>query len=206
MEDVLDQYEMPLNSAEPEICVATMSQLRNRYSGVTVVKWNESPVESAGPGLCYPIKMGLARRVCWCGGLTRKVGLDARQGRYELVLAQLCANVLTCVEEGATGVDSCVWEVNVDASLPGATAIRAAGSYDKWFIIMGTYTHEKKNVALVLEPGARHSIFEIHPPIEDFAWEDRSGSDTNVVISTSEAAIKRLSQLPQNHPNASEHP
>jgi hypothetical protein len=122
---------------------------------------------------------------------------------FWLSYVRMCS---TCIEESATGVDSCVWEVNVDASLPGATAIRAAGAYDKWFVIMGTYTHEKKNLALVLEPGARHSIFEIHPPIEDFAWEDRSGSDTNVVISTTEAAIKRLSQLPQNHPTAPEHP
>ena len=122
---------------------------------------------------------------------------------FWLSYVRMCS---TCIEESATGVDSCVWEVNVDASLPGATAIRAAGAYDKWFIIMGTYTHEKKNMALVLEPGARHSIFEIHPPIEDFAWEDRSGSDTNVVISTSQAAIQRMSQLPQNRPTPSEHP
>jgi hypothetical protein len=113
---------------------------------------------------------------------------------FWLSYIRMCA---TCVQESATGVDSCVWEVNVDASLPGATAVRAAGAYDKWLIIMGTYTHEKQNMALVLEPGARHSVFEIHPPIDDFAWEDRSGTNTNIIISTADAGINRLSRMPQ---------
>jgi hypothetical protein len=101
-----------------------------------------------------------------------------------------------CIEESAGGVDSSVWEVNVDASLPGSIAIRAAGAYGKWYIIMGTYTFEKKNLALVLEPGARHSVFEIHPPLTEFAWEDRSGSDTNIVLSSDRPPYRKFAELP----------
>lgn len=101
----------------------------------------------------------------------------------------------TCIEEYAGGVDSNVWEVNVDASLPGATAICAAGAYGKWYIIMGTYTYEKKNFALILKPGARHSVFEIHPPLSDFAWDDRSGNDTNVVLLSDRLPHRKFSEL-----------
>ncbi|MCC6492771.1 MAG: hypothetical protein IT424_07105 [Pirellulales bacterium] len=87
----------------------------------------------------------------------------------------------TCVEEGSVGVDCSVWEVNVDASLPDSVAIRAGGLYGKWYVIMGTYTFEKKNKALILEPGARQCVFDVHPPLADFAWEDNSGNDTNVI-------------------------
>jgi hypothetical protein len=90
----------------------------------------------------------------------------------------------TCIQESATGVDCSVWEVNVDASLPGSTAVRAAGKYGKWYIIMGTYTFERKNKALVLEPGAQHCVIEVHPPLSEFAWEDRSGADSNLIIGT----------------------
>jgi len=85
----------------------------------------------------------------------------------------------TCVEEGSRGVDCSVWEVNVDASIPESVAIRAGGAYGKWFVIMGTYTFEKKNKAIVLEPGATHCVFDVHPPLETFAWEDNSGDPTN---------------------------
>lgn len=101
----------------------------------------------------------------------------------------------TCIEESAGGVDCSVWQVNVDASLPGAIAIRAAGGYGKWYVIMGTFTFEKRNQALVLEPGARHSVFEVHPPLEDFAWEDRSGNDTNIVLSSNRPPFRRFSEL-----------
>lgn len=102
----------------------------------------------------------------------------------------------TCIEESANGVDCGVWEVNVDASLPQGTAIRAAGKYGKWFVIMGTYTFEKKNKAIVLEPGARDCVFEVHPPLSEFNWEDRSGSDTNVVLGTNSPPHKRFSEIP----------
>jgi hypothetical protein len=125
------------------------------------------------------------KRGVYVGGAGARDKSTSTQGKADtnwfwLSYVRMCS---TCIEESATGVDSGVWEVNVDASLPGSTAIKAAGAYDKWFIIMGTYTHEKKNLALVLEPGARHSVFEIQPPIEEFASEDRSGTNTNVIVS-----------------------
>lgn len=111
---------------------------------------------------------------------------------FWLSYVRMCS---TCIEESATGVDCSVWEVNVDASLPGATAIRAAGKYGKWYVIMGTYTFEKKNLAIVLEPGARDCVFEVHPPLTEFAWEDRSGTNSNIVLSTSSPPFKRISEV-----------
>lgn len=105
-----------------------------------------------------------------------------------------------CIEEGQHGVDSSVWRVNVDASLPGAEAIRAAGAYGKWYVIMGTYTFEKKNKALVLQPGARHSVFEMHPPLQDFAWEDHSGTDTNVILSSQSPPYRPFAELRSTGP------
>jgi hypothetical protein len=98
---------------------------------------------------------------------------------FWLSYVRMCA---TCIEESANGVDCSVWQVNVDASLPKSTAIRTAGKYGKWFIIMGTYTFEKQNLALVLEPGARNCVIEVHPPLSEFAWDDRSGVDSNIIL------------------------
>jgi hypothetical protein len=67
---------------------------------------------------------------------------------------------------------------------------------------MGTYTFEKKNNALVLDRGARHSVFEVHPPIDNFAWEDHSGSDTNVILTTTKPPHRRFSEL-RNRPSSS---
>jgi hypothetical protein len=110
----------------------------------------------------------------------------------------------TCIRESATGVDCSVWDVNVDASLPDSVAIRAAGSYGKWFVIMGTYTFEKKNLAIVLEPGAQHCVFAVHPPLENFRWEDRSQSSTNVILTTQPAGVRPWGDLstPESAPSA----
>lgn len=94
----------------------------------------------------------------------------------------------TCIEEGSRGVDCSVWEVNVDASIPDSVAIRAGGAYGKWFVIMGTYTFEKKNKAIVLEPGATHCVIDVHPPLETFVWEDNSGNSTNRIGGASSRA------------------
>ena len=101
----------------------------------------------------------------------------------------------TCIEEGAQGVDCSVWNVNVDASVPGGVAIRTAGGFGKWYVIMGTYTFEGKNKALVLEPGARHSVFEMHPPIQMFSWEDNSGVDSNVILSSESPPYRRFGEI-----------
>jgi len=140
--------------------------------------------------------LGFERGV-YVGGAGKRTDSASTHGKCDtnwfwLSYVRMCT---TCIEESAKGVDSSVWNVNVDASLPGATAIRAAGGYGKWYIIMGTYTFEKKNKALVLEPGARHSIFEMQPPIGNFAWKDRSGNDTNIILSTDHLPHLRFSDL-----------
>jgi hypothetical protein len=94
----------------------------------------------------------------------------------------------TCIhEEGDSEhgrVDDNVWFVNVDATEPDSIAVRTAAVHGKWYVIMGTYKYEGKNKAVVLDPGASHNVFEVHPPLDDFAWEDNSGNDTNVILST----------------------
>jgi hypothetical protein len=104
---------------------------------------------------------------------------------FWLSYVRLCT---TCIEEGSRGVDSSVWEVNVDASLPESVAVRIGGAYGKWFIIMGTFTYEKKNKALVLDPGARQCVIDVHPPLENFTWEDNSGNATNRISGPAESA------------------
>jgi hypothetical protein len=136
-------------------------------------------------------------RGVYVGGAGDRSGSASTHGKCDtnwfwLSYVRMCS---TCIEESASGVDCSVWEVNVDASLPGSTAIRAAGKYGKWYVIMGTYTFEKKNKALVLEPGAQHCVIEVHPPLSEFAWEDRSGSETNIVLGTNSPPYKRFSEV-----------
>jgi hypothetical protein len=140
--------------------------------------------------------LGFERGV-YVGGAGSREGSASTHGKCDtnwfwLSYVRLCG---TCVEESANGVDCSVWEVNVDASLPNSVAIRAAGKYSKWFVIMGTYTFEKKNLAIVLEPGATNCVIEVHPPISEFAWEDRSGSDTNVFMPAAMAPKNRMSKF-----------
>jgi len=133
----------------------------------------------------------------YVGGVGSREGTASTHGKCDtnwfwLSYIRLCN---LCIEEGAQGVDDSVWAVNVDASLPGSVAIRAAGAYGKWYVIMGTYTFEGKNKALILEPGARHSVFEMHPPIQEFAWEDHSGTDTNVILSSQSPPYRPFTEL-----------
>ena len=133
----------------------------------------------------------------YVGGAGSREGGASSHGKCDtnwfwLSYIRLCN---TCIEESAQGVDDSVWRVNVDASVADAVAIRTGGAYGKWFVIMGTYTFEKRNKAIVLEPGARHSVFEVHPPIQEFAWEDRSGTDSNVILSSKSPPYRRFREL-----------
>jgi hypothetical protein len=132
--------------------------------------------------------LGFERGV-YVGGAGSRSASASTHGKCDtnwfwLSYVRMCS---TCIQESASGVDCSVWEVNVDASLAGSTAIRAAGKYGKWYVIMGTYTFERKNKALVLEQGAQHCVIEVHPPLSQFAWEDRSGANTNIIVDTSAA-------------------
>jgi len=107
----------------------------------------------------------------------------------------------TCIWEKGRRVDDNVWYVNIDASLPGSTAARIGGTYGRWYIIMGAFGFEKTNNAVVLEPGAQHNVIEVHPPLEQFKWEDNSGNDTNVILSSMSAPLKGVRPpLPEKSP------
>ena len=133
----------------------------------------------------------------YVGGAGGREGSVSTQGKCDtnwfwVSYVRLCN---TCIEEASQGVDDSVWEVNVDASLPNSVAIRAGAAYSKWYVIMGTYTFEGTNRAVVLTPGARHNVMEVHPPLDMFAWEDQSGNDTNIILSSSRPPFRRFSQL-----------
>jgi hypothetical protein len=83
----------------------------------------------------------------------------------------------TCIWEQGKGVDDSVSEVNVDASIPGSTAIRTAAN-GRWFVSMGTFGG-KGTEAIVIDPGARDNRFEVRPPIGRYPWRDKSGNSTN---------------------------
>lgn len=88
-----------------------------------------------------------------------------------------------CVQERSHGIDCGEWNVNIDASIPNSVAMRTGAAYGKWYIIMGTWDPNNSR-AIVLDPGARHNVIEVHPPVEDFRWEDSSGNDTNVILTS----------------------
>ncbi len=88
----------------------------------------------------------------------------------------------TGIQELGVGVDDNVWNVNVDASIPDSLSIRTAATHGKWYVIMGTWTFEGVNKAVILDPGARQNVIEVHPPLENFAWEDNSGNNTNIIL------------------------
>jgi hypothetical protein len=137
-------------------------------------------------------------RGVYVGGAGSREGSASTHGKCDtnwfwLSYVRMCN---TCIEESATGVDCSVWEVNVDASLPDSTAIRASGKYGKWYVIMGTYTYERKNLALVLGPGAQNCVIEVHPPLREFAWEDHSGANNNLIIGLDDAARATRRNVP----------
>ena len=103
-------------------------------------------------------------------------------------------NCNTCIWEKGHKVDNNVWNVNVDATLPGSVALRIAGDMGYWHVIMGTYGHEGKNKAVIIEPGATDNVIFIQPPIRNWAWQDNSGNDTNAIFSSNHLVemLKRL--------------
>ena len=93
-------------------------------------------------------------------------------------------NCNTCIWEKGNHVDNNVWYVNVDATLAGSVGIRTAADMGYWHIIMGTYGFERKNRAVILDPGAEDNFIFVQPPIETFAWKNNSGNDSNVIMSS----------------------
>jgi hypothetical protein len=90
----------------------------------------------------------------------------------------------TCIVERGGHVDDNVWYVNVDASIPDSTCIRTAAIYGSWYVIIGMNPEYSQNRGIILDLGAKHNVFEVHPPLDEFPWEDNSGNDTNVILTT----------------------
>jgi hypothetical protein len=84
------------------------------------------------------------------------------------------------VQESTNGVDSGVWNVNVDATIPGSVALRIGGGLGKWFVHMGVWGGGK---AIIMEPGAGYNLIEMPLPLELSTKfiEDNSGNDTNIL-------------------------
>jgi hypothetical protein len=101
----------------------------------------------------------------------------------------------TSVWEKGRGVDSSVWNVNVEATTQGSVAVRIGGKYGKWYIINGVV---KGGKALILDPGAAENAIEMHPPLELWTrflgketFEDHSGNNTNMILSSPALASRR---------------
>lgn len=109
----------------------------------------------------------------------------------------------TCYMIAHRGVDSNVWNINVDASIPGSVGLRTAELYGKYYLIMGTWQNEGGNKTIVLEPGAAHNVIEVHPPLKVFLPEENnSGNDTNIILTTERPPLtlgKTKSRKIQSH-------
>jgi hypothetical protein len=119
---------------------------------------------------------------------------------YWLDYVRMCN---TCIWERRNGIDSAYWFVNVDARITNAVAIRTAGSFGRWFVIMGSMdwhirAHENnKTRSIFLDPGANHNVIEVTPPLAMFAPpQDNSGNDSNVILCTSQP-MKLPAQSPK---------
>lgn len=88
----------------------------------------------------------------------------------------------TCIWEHGLKTDSAIWNVNVDASLPGSTAIRTGAVYGVWTVIMGTFAGKDQTKGIVLDPGASYNRFEV--PVRSDTWilENNSGNTTNKFV------------------------
>jgi hypothetical protein len=86
---------------------------------------------------------------------------------------------MTGVQESTQGVDSGVWNVNVDATRPDAVALRIGGGLGRWFVHMGVWGGGK---AIIIEPGATYLTIEMPLPLRGPYYENNSGNDTNTFI------------------------
>jgi hypothetical protein len=107
---------------------------------------------------------------------------------YWLDYVRMCH---TCIREERNGIDSACWFVNVDASISNAVAIRTAGSFGRWFVMMGTAdwqarSHQSNRTrSIILDPGANNNVIEVTPPLPLFApAENNSGNDSNIILCT----------------------
>lgn len=95
----------------------------------------------------------------------------------------------TNIHEENRGVDDNVYMVNIDASAPNSVAARIGGVHSRWYMILGTVSYWKYKDAtksIVFEPDARSAHVVVNRPREFFApWEDKSGNDTNTIVSAS---------------------
>lgn len=92
----------------------------------------------------------------------------------------------TCIWVKHNGIDSNIWNVNVDASLPNSTAIRSAEVYGRSLIIMGV-AGGSGTKGIILDPGATDNTFEVpqRPSGIGWTWINNSGNSTNKLITPS---------------------
>ena len=95
-----------------------------------------------------------------------------------------------CIYEMGVNVERNFWQAKVDAWLENSEGIRTAASHGKWYLMIGTGAYVGINNALVLEPGASHNVIEMHPSIDNFAWQDNSGGNLNVILSSTRPPYK----------------
>jgi len=81
--------------------------------------------------------------------------------------------------------------LKVEACERDSVAVRTAAAYGKWQIILGTWDwhnrpHQGNRArSIILGPGAKGKVFEVHAPIGIFApVDDLCGNDSNLILSS----------------------
>ena len=107
----------------------------------------------------------------------------------------------TCIEEQNYNIDCNSYFVNVEACLPDSVAIRTGAVMGMWHVILGTGDwfygrvdrKDNKTKSVIFEPGAKHHIMQMTPPVEFFApVVDNSGNDTNVIMTTMRPPLNQV--------------
>ena len=91
----------------------------------------------------------------------------------------------TCVKEDRSEANSNthVFRLGLDTSLPNSLGIHNETIYGKYDVMMSDSSGVGTQ-ALIITPGMSGNVFEFHPPIEEFDWENNSGNVSNVILST----------------------
>lgn len=88
----------------------------------------------------------------------------------------------TGIDEGHERVDDSVFRVGLALHAPGTVGLRTRGQFGRYDVTVSSSAATSSTV-LQIGPTAWHNVFEVRPAIQLFSWSDKSGNDSNVVLS-----------------------
>lgn len=89
------------------------------------------------------------------------------------------------VREFQDRTDDHVYRLNINMSLPNSVGVRSGAYHGKWDLMLKS-SGGAGTKAFILDPGAAFNVFEIHPPLDQFNYEDNSGNNTNIFLSATQ--------------------